>query len=194
MNRVKIILASGSPRRRDLLEQMGFDVKVVKVQADESFPHSSEVNSIAEYIANKKLESFYEQNGMQNDIVITADTIVVKDGVVLGKPNDKDEAAKYLTGLSGNKHFVITGVCIGFGEGKRCFSDISEVYFDQIDNEEIKYYIDNYEILDKAGAYAIQEWIGLCKISKIVGSYTNIVGLPTQKVYKNLKEISEKIN
>ncbi len=194
MNRVKIILASGSPRRKELLEQMGYDVKVVKVQVDESFPDNCEVNDIAEFISNKKLESFYEQYEIKNEIVITADTIVVKNGVVLGKPNDKDEAMKYLADLSGNKHRVITGVCIGFGEGKRCFSDISEVYFDQIDKQEIKYYIDNYEILDKAGAYAIQEWIGLCKISKIVGSYTNIVGLPTQKVYKNLKEISEKIN
>ncbi len=194
MKRKKIILASGSPRRKELLKQMGYDVKVVKVQADESFPDSCEVYEIAELIANKKMESFYDQYGMQNEIVITADTIVVKDGVVLGKPSDKDKAAKYLEDLSGEKHVVITGVCIGFGKGKRCFSDISEVYFDQIDIREIKYYINNYKVLDKAGAYAIQEWIGLCKISKVIGSYTNIVGLPTQKVYKNLKEILEEIN
>jgi len=194
MNDTKIVLASGSPRRKELLENMGYEVIVKKVEIDEAYPKTLRTNEIAEYIAKKKMEAFFLQNENFDQLVMTADTIVAKNNKVLGKPENLEEAFDYLRALSNTKHEVITGVCISKGKDKKCFSDISEVYFDELSTDEIKYYVKNYKVLDKAGSYAIQEWIGLAKIFKIVGSYTNIVGLPTQKVYKNLKEIIEKIN
>ncbi len=194
MKNTEIVLASGSPRRKELLEQLGYEVVVKKIEIEEVYPKSLETKKIAEYIAGLKMDAFLAQNQFFNQLVVTADTIVVKDKKVLGKPKNREEAFDYLMCLSNSKHEVITGVCISNGRYKKYFSDISAVYFEEFTPDEIKYYIDNYEVFDKAGGYAIQEWIGLAKIYKIVGSYTNIVGLPTQKVYKNLKEFFEKIN
>jgi len=194
MKNTEIVLASGSPRRKELLEQLGYEVVVKKIEIEEVYPKSLDVKKIAEYLAGLKMDAFLAQNQFFNQLVVTADTIVVKDKKVLGKPKNREEAFDYLMRLSNSKHEVITGVCISNGKYKKCFSDISAVYFEEFTPDEIKYYIDNYEVFDKAGGYAIQEWIGLAKIYKIVGSYTNIVGLPTQKVYKNLKEFLEKIN
>ncbi len=192
--KINIVLASNSPRRKELLESMGYIVEVVKLSMDESYPKTLNVKKIAEFIADKKMDTFFKQNEGFDGIVLSADTIVVKEGKILGKPTDKRQAFGYLKGLSNSCHEVITGVCIRFREYKICFSDISKVYFDKLSYEEIEYYINNFKVFDKAGGYAIQEWVGLAKISKIVGSYSNIVGLPTQKVYQNLKEIIEKIN
>lgn len=190
----RLILASGSPRRKELLEKLGFKIEVRKVDLDESYPRSLDVTKVAEYIANKKLNAFLEEEKTLNGVVITADTIVIKDGVILGKPFDIDEASDFLMNLSDSKHQVITGVCIGYENKKVCFSEISDVYFNKLETEDIEFYINNYEVLDKAGAYGIQEWIGLSSIEKINGSYTNIMGLPTQILYKKLKKIGIKLN
>ena len=188
MNLPKVILASKSPRRQELLRLMDIDFRIVLKDVDESYPDNLNPEEIAVYIAEKKAKAFDES--VNDEIVLTADTIVSIDGEILGKPEDIDHAAEMLGKLSGKVHRVITGVCLLHKHQYNLFYDVSEVFFRKLTNEEIRYYVEKYQPLDKAGAYGIQEWIGLMGIERINGSYTNVVGLPTEKLYQQLKRLA----
>lgn len=179
-----IILASKSPRRQELLQLMGIDFKVVLKDVDESYPSNLSPSEIAVYIAEKKIRAFDEV--IKDEIVITADTIVLLDGKILGKPENADHAFEILSDLSGKRHEVITAVSLLKDHQIKSFFELSEVFFKPINSEQIRYYISNYHPMDKAGAYGIQEWIGLVAIDKIIGSYSNIMGLPTHRLYQEL--------
>lgn len=182
-----IILASKSPRRQELLQMMGIDFKVVLRDVDESYPEGLTPTQIALHIAEKKAKAFDEV--IQDEIVITADTIVCLEGKILGKPENEAHAFEILSDLSGKRHEVITAVCLLKNHQLISFYDISEVFFKELSREQIQYYISNYAPMDKAGAYGIQEWIGLVAVEKINGSYSNIVGLPTQRLYEELQKL-----
>ena len=184
-----IILASKSPRRQELLKLMGFDFQVVLKEVDESYPPGMSPSEIAVYISEKKAKAFDQV--VQDEIVITADTIVSLDGRILGKPENEEHAFEILSALSGKRHDVITGVSLLKDHRITSFYELSEVFFKEISAEQIRYYITNCQPMDKAGAYGIQEWIGLVAIDKIQGSYTNIVGLPTHRLYEELCKLSE---
>ena len=181
----KIILASKSPRRSQLLEQAGFNFEVKTLEVEENYPKSLAIKEVAAFLARKKAGAarFFIKN---DEIVLAADSIVVLNNSIFGKPKDYQEAVYTLQQLSGKIHQVITGVCLLSATQERVFSDTAKVHFEPLSEEEIHYYITHYQPFDKAGAYAIQEWIGLCKIRKIEGTYANIMGLPVQKVYKEL--------
>ena len=183
----KIILASKSPRRQELLRLMDIDFRIVLKDVDESYPDNLNPIEIAVYIAEKKAKAFDES--VDDEIVLTADTIVDVDGQILGKPENKEHAFEMLKMLSGKVHRVVTGVCLLYKHKYNLFHDISEVFFRTLTDDEIRFYVDKYEPLDKAGAYGIQEWIGLIGIDRINGSYTNVVGLPTEKLYQQLKRL-----
>jgi len=183
-----LILASKSPRRQQLLREAGFDFEIKTKDVDESFSESLPSNEVAKYLAKKKASAFESET--QNAIVITADTVVIKDTKILGKPADKSEAFAMIRSLSGSVHQVVTGVCIKQGANEIVFDDTTLVYFKELTDLEIDYYIDNYKPFDKAGAYGIQEWIGMIGITKIEGSYFNVVGLPIQKLYEELSGFS----
>lgn len=181
----RIILASRSPRRQQMLEELGLKFDIVIKEYDESYPDGLRGDEIARYIAYEKAALFINQLA-DNEIVIAADTIVWCNNHVLGKPVDRNDAARILKEISGNTHEVITGVSFRSKTGELTFSDSTKVTFDKLSEEEIYYYIDNYKPYDKAGAYGIQEWIGIVACNHIDGSYFNVVGLPVQKVYKEL--------
>ncbi|HNW50779.1 MAG TPA: Maf family nucleotide pyrophosphatase [Prolixibacteraceae bacterium] len=183
----KIILASKSPRRNSLLKEMGLDFEVLIHDVDESFPQSLCGKDIASFIAEKKADPFIDEIDNQT-VIITADTIVYINGEVLGKPGNYEEAFEMLQKLSGQWHQVITGVCLLSKEKKKVFTSETNVLFKPLSNEEIEYYINNYRPYDKAGAYGIQEWIGLVAIEKIDGSYFNVMGLPVQQLYEELNK------
>lgn len=184
----KIVLASQSPRRQELLKGIGlkFEVKV-KEDIDEAFSSELHFDEVAEHLAQKKA-SHYTDIINKDTILITADTIVCTDDSILNKPKDKFEAIEMLNKLSDGKHKVITGVCIKSKNKEESFSSESVVYFEKLTDDEIDYYIDNYKPFDKAGAYGIQEWIGYIGISRLEGSYFNVMGLPVQMVYNKLKK------
>lgn len=184
----KIILASQSPRRQELLKKLGYDFEIVKLNIDESYPENLKKQGITEYLAHQKSVHFGKVQ--KNTIVITADTIVWMDGKPLEKPNNNKEAIKMLKKLSGNSHKVYTSVGFSTNKKFKCFTDCSKVYFNEIDDYEIDFYVNNYEVLDKAGAYGIQDWIGLTKIKKIKGSYFTIMGFPTHIIYNYLKNLT----
>ncbi len=183
----KIILASKSPRRQDLLRLMDIDFRIVLKDVDESYPDTLTPEETAVYIAEKKAKAFDES--VADEVVLTADTIVCIDNQVLGKPTDEAHAIAMLKQLSGRMHRVITGVCLFYNKQYHSFYDVSEVYFNELAEEEIISYVNTYRPLDKAGSYGIQERIGLVGIEKINGSYTNVVGLPTEKLYQALKRL-----
>ncbi len=181
----KIILASKSPRRSQLLRQAGIPFEIKTKEVEEIYPDNMNVDEVPEYLALKKARaarSFITDD----EIIIAADSVVILDDVIYGKPKDEADAARILSKLSGNKHRVITGVCLMNRDKEKTFSGVSHVYFNQLTEEEIRYYIRQYQPFDKAGAYAIQEWIGLCKINRIEGTYANIMGLPVDMVYREL--------
>jgi septum formation protein len=180
----KFYLASKSPRRKELLQLMGLDYELFLKEVDESFPSDLSLDQVAVYIANKKADAFEPQD---DGIIITADTVVVLGNEILGKPVDRADAIQMLEKLNGNMHLVITGVSLKTAEETISFSDTTEVYFKQLSLADIEFYVDKYEPYDKAGSYGIQEWIGLVAIEKIVGSYTNVMGLPTEKLYDKLR-------
>ncbi|MEO8795173.1 MAG: Maf family protein [Daejeonella sp.] len=185
-NLPSIILASKSPRRQELLKLMGIDFRIVLKEVDESYPENLSPTEIALYISEQKAKAFDED--INSEIVITADTIVSLNGLILGKPENEEHAFEILSALSGNKHEVITAVSLLKNHQINSFYDVSEVYFKHLTANQIRYYIANGQPMDKAGAYGIQEWIGLVGIEKIVGSYTNVVGLPTEKLYAELEK------
>ncbi len=183
----KIVLASGSPRRKELLAGLGFDFEVrLLPDIDESYPEGLTGQEIANAIANKKADA-YRKTMAKDELIITADTIVYLDGRVLGKPHNEKEAIKMLKALRGRTHQVITGVSIMTHERQETFASISEVTFSNITDEEIEYYVTKYKPLDKAGAYGIQEWIGYIGVERIEGSYFNVMGLPVARLYQTLK-------
>ena len=179
-----LIVASSSPRRQYLMKEAGFDFTVEKPEVDESFPSELPAEQVAKYLAEKKAEFF--RLAMNNEIVLTADTVVILQNKILNKPANRNEAFDMLTKLSGNTHLVMTGVCIISKEKEISFEDTTEVTFVSLTREEIEFYIDNYKPFDKAGAYGAQDWIGMIAIEKIVGSYFNVMGLPVHKVYQHL--------
>ncbi len=185
----KIILASQSPRRHHLLKSIGLDFDILSgLDTDESFPDDMPIDKVPVYLAKKKAAT-YQSFIDEKTILITADTIVSINNSILNKPKDYEDAAKMLKILSGNKHTVITGVCINTKDNQKCFNAYTDVYFDKLEPDEIEYYIKKFEPFDKAGAYGIQEWIGYIGIKKIEGSYFNVMGLPVQKLYEELKTI-----
>lgn len=188
LNKYKIILASGSPRRRELLEGLGLHFTVKCIDGiDESYPESLPAEETALFIAKKKSEA-YKGLTDSGHLIITADTVVVCNNMVLGKPSNKNEAKKMLNMLSGKTHQVITGVTLATKEKTVSFSVSTDVRFTTLDKKEIEYYVDKYRPLDKAGAYGIQEWIGYVGVEYISGSYYNVMGLPIQRLYQELKK------
>jgi septum formation protein len=182
-----IILASKSPRRQELLKLMDLDFRIVLKEVDESYPDNLTPEEIAVYIAQKKATAFDEL--VTNEVVLTADTIVSIDGHILGKPETEEHAIAMLQMLSGNVHQVITGVCLFYKHEYHSFYDVSDVTFRTLTDEEIINYVTKYKPMDKAGSYGIQEWVGVTAIVKIDGSYTNVVGLPTEKLYQALMKL-----
>lgn len=183
-----IILASKSPRRKQLLEQMGFKVRVESIDVEETFPENIEIDYVAEYLAIKKSES-YTKSIEDNTILVTSDTIVVVENTILGKPQNYEQAKEYLTLLSSKTHKVITGCCLRTKEKNKHFSQKSIVKFKALTEDEINYYIENFKPYDKAGAYGIQEWIGTIGIESVEGDYYNIVGFPCSKFFESVQEI-----
>ena len=184
----KVILASNSPRRKELLAGLGIDFTVRTLQGiDESYPEDLKGEEIPKYISAQKAKA-YKANMADDELIITADTIVYVDGEVLGKPTDVDDARRMFHLMSGRSHEVITGVSIVTKEKTVQFATTTQVTFAQLTDQEIDYYIANYKPFDKAGAYGIQEWIGYIGITSIEGSYFNVVGLPVQRLYTELKK------
>ncbi len=187
LKKYQIVLASNSPRRKELLQRMGVDFKVRTLYGiDESFPDSLRGEDIVRYISRSKANA-YRTSMAPNELLITADTIVYVEGEVLGKPKDADQARAMLHLLSGKSHQVITGVTIVTADRTENFGVTSLVKFATLTDEEIDYYVDNFLPFDKAGAYGIQEWIGVVAVEEIKGSYFNVVGLPVQRLYQKLK-------
>lgn len=189
LNKYKIILASNSPRRRELMTGLGvkYSVKTLP-DVDESYPDTLVGGEIPVYIAKGKADA-YMHLIKPDQLIITADTIVWLEGEVLGKPKDEEDARQMLRRLSGKTHEVITGVCLTTQSFQRSFSSVSEVTFATLDEEEIDYYVTHYRPFDKAGAYGVQEWIGFVGVEQISGSYFNVMGLPIQQLYRELKKI-----
>lgn len=183
----RLILASKSPRRQQLLRELGFDFEVRANGDDEElFPDGLTMTEIPIYLAKHKAKPLLSTLS-DNEILITSDTIVWCNGHVIGKPNSNDDAFRILSMLSGNKHVVVTGVCISSNEQSKAFYATTDVYFRKLTDEEIWYYVNNYKPFDKAGAYGIQEWIGFIGIERIEGSYFNVMGLPVQMLYVELQ-------
>jgi septum formation protein len=181
-----LILASKSPRRQQLLKDAGFKFEVVSIDVDESFPSEMDVELVAKYLAEKKAKDY--QSFLKNEYLITADTVVIIDNLILNKPVDYDEAKSMLQKLSGRAHKVMTGVCVANKDSITSFDETTTVIFKTLTNQEIDHYIMAFQPFDKAGAYGIQEWIGMIGIEKIEGSYFNVVGLPIHALYKVLME------
>lgn len=180
-----MVLVSQSPRRRELLKGLEIDFTSTSVDTDESYPSTMQGAEIPIYIATQKADAYLPLMS-ENTLAITADTVVLIDNQILGKPKNREEAISMLQHLSGNTHQVITGVCIQTKQKRQVFSATSEVTFATLTLEEIEHYVDFYKPFDKAGSYGVQEWIGYIGIEKIVGSYFNVMGLPVQKLYKKL--------
>ena len=181
-----IILASNSPRRKELLR--GLDIAFdVRVQPDiaEDYPADTAPADVAAYISREKANA-YKDTIAENELIITADTVVIVGNEILGKPHDDAEAKEMLHKISGRKHQVVTGVCFTTTEKQRCFSVSTDVTFKNLKKEEIDYYIETYSPLDKAGAYGIQEWIGYIGVTALEGSYFNVMGLPVQRIWEEL--------
>jgi len=188
-NRLKdyrLILASESPRRQYLLKELGLDFEIITSNVREEYPRGLTPGEVAIYLANLKADSFDSARLPANAVIIAADTIVSIENEILGKPGNYDEAMTMLSKLSGKRHEVVTAVCIKSKKKKVTFHVTSIVYFRDLSRDEIGYYIDNFQPFDKAGGYGCQEWIGYIGISKIEGSYFNIMGLPVKELYEHL--------
>ena len=188
LKKYNIVLASKSPRRQELLKGIGVDFTILTKEVDESFPSRLPLIDVAPFLSLKKAKAFEDTELPDNYMVITADTVVIVENEILGKPKDHNDAVRMMNLLSGRVHKVVTGVTVHTKTKTKTFSVISKVTFESLDNQEIDYYIDNFKPYDKAGAYGVQEWIGYIGVSNVEGSYYNVMGLPTQKLYKVLKE------
>ena len=189
--RWKIILASNSPRRKELLAglDLQFEVRVLQ-DIDESYPHDLPTLKIAEFISKKKADAYVETMA-DDELVITADTVVILGDEVMGKPHDEADAKRMLGELSGRTHQVATGVTLSTKERQMSFSVVTDVTFKQLSADEIDYYVRTYHPMDKAGAYGIQEWIGYIGVTALKGSYFNVMGLPVQRIYEALETFSD---
>lgn len=184
----QIILASNSPRRKELLSGLGLNYEVRTLPGiDESYPDTLQGEEIPVYISSKKASAYLDAL-KDDELLITADTIVWLDGRVLGKPADEKEACQMLRDLSGKTHQVITGVTLATTTFQKSFASVSQVTFAPLSEEEISYYVNHYHPMDKAGSYGVQEWIGFIGVERIEGSYFNVMGLPVQRLYRELKE------
>ena len=184
----KIVLASNSPRRKELLSGLGFDYEVRTLQGlDESYPEGLSMEEIPQYISRKKASAY---SLGADELLITADTIVYLDGEVLGKPVDAEDAKQMLSKLSGKTHQVVTGVTLKWSDQQHSFASVSQVTFAQLSEAEIDHYVTHYRPMDKAGAYGIQEWIGYVGVTCIEGSYFNVMGLPVQRLYSEMKKLN----
>jgi septum formation protein len=182
----KIYLASKSPRRQELLKLMGLPFELILKEVDESYPENLKSSEVAAYISKLKANAFEPKS---DGIILTADTVVIINNEVLGKPTDDTHAFEILKKLNGNMHEVTTAFSIVHNKVIKTYSDTTEVYFKELSDQQISHYINTCQPYDKAGAYGIQEWMGLVAIQKIVGSYTNVMGLPTEKLYGVLEEM-----
>jgi septum formation protein len=186
-----IVLGSQSPRRKEILKMADLEFTTIEIDYEEVLPdHLFSISDIPLFLAEQK--ALHAPPLGEKDLLITADTLVFLEEKVIGKPKDTDDAFEILQNLSGKCHEVISGVCLTYDGRKELISDTSKVYFKAFDMRELEYYIDNYNVLDKAGAYGVQDWIGLIGIEKIEGSYFNVMGFPMHKVYESLKEIENK--
>lgn len=183
---MKILLASNSPRRKELLNNLGFEFEVVSVECDELYPNHLATDEIAGYLS--KLKSNFFRTLADSEVLITADTIVTLENEVLGKPHDEFEAKKMLQKLSGKTHSVYTGITIRNTQRSITKTDVAKVEMAEITEEEIDFYVKNYKPFDKAGSYGVQEWLGMAKIKTITGSFYTVMGLPTHLVYTVLKD------
>lgn len=181
----RIILGSNSPRRQELMTKLGLNFEVLVREVDETFPAQFRREDIAMFLARKKALA-YKADVADGGIVITADTIVALDELIIGKPTDKNDAIRILKLMSGRKHSVITGVCIMSAKKSESFFVKTEVSMKMLRDNEIEYYLETENPMDKAGSYGIQDWIGMVGIEYILGSYYNVVGLPTKELYENL--------
>ena len=189
LNKYKIILASNSPRRKELLSGLGVNYEVKTLpDVDESYPDGLSGEEIAKHIARGKAEA-YRSLIQADELVITADTIVWLDGTVMGKPKDEEEAKDMLMRLSGKTHQVITGVCLTTATTQKTFATVTDVTFATLTDEEVDYYVTRYQPMDKAGSYGVQEWIGFVGVENLSGSYFNVMGLPIQRLYTELKKL-----
>lgn len=186
----KIILASQSPRRKQLLEWAEVSFEVIVQSTDEVYPPHLTIENIPVHIAKQKVEAVKELINDSSRIILAADTVVVLNNEIIGKPADADDAINILQKLSGKTHRVITGVVIDYAEGEVTFADITEVQFHELTQEQIEYYVKHYKPFDKAGAYAIQEWIGVIGIKCINGDFYNVMGLPVSRVMKELEKLA----
>ena len=181
-----LVLGSNSPRRKKILTEMGLSFEIRISDKEENFPEKLEGKKVSEYLAKQK-SNYLSETLKSNELLITADTIVVNNNIILNKPENKEEATKTLRLLSEKTHEVITSVCLSSMKKSEIFSEITKVRFSKLSEKMVSYYINNYSPFDKAGSYGIQEWIGLIAIEKINGSYTNVVGLPSQKLFEKIR-------
>lgn len=181
----KIILGSKSPRRSQLLFEAGFDFEIRIQDVDESFDSDMPVNDVAETLALRKADAL-RQTLAENEVIVTADSVVIHDNMIYNKPDNYMEGMTMLKTLAGKEHIVITGVCLMANDQVASFSVTTKVVFDPMSEGEIDYYLNNCRPYDKAGGYGIQDWIGLCKVASINGSYTNVMGLPMRELYQAL--------
>lgn len=188
LKKYNIVLASKSPRRQELLKGIGVDFTILTKDVDETYPSRLPLVDVAPFLSLKKAKAFEDRELPENFMVITADTVVIAENEILGKPKDKEDAFRMLMLLSGKTHRVVTGVTVHTKEMSKTFSVVSKVIFDKLDNQEIEYYVDTYKPYDKAGAYGVQEWIGYVGVCGVEGSYFNVMGLPTHKLYEVLKK------
>jgi septum formation protein len=186
----QLVLGSKSPRRREIMKMAGFDFRVLDIECEETLPEAPfKADEIPLYLAKKKAASVRDRRS--DELLITADTLVFLEDKIIGKPKDRDDAFRILSELSGKMHRVISGVYLVSDEQEMEVTETTRVYFKALELEELEYYIDNYPVMDKAGAYGVQDWIGLIGVEKIEGSFFNVMGFPIDKVYEALKNMAE---
>lgn len=187
LKKYNVLLASKSPRRRELLSMLRIPFHVISLGGiDETYPEEMQKDDVPQFLANKKADA-YMSKLKDNEMIITADTLVIKENHIYGKPKTKEEARDMLLELAGKTHKVISGVCILTKEERKSFTSVTKVKFADLTPQEVKYYVENYLPLDKAGAYGIQEWLGCVAVEWIDGSFYNVMGLPVHKLYQELK-------
>lgn len=186
MDKTKLVLSSKSPRRRALVQELGLPVEIRTIDVEEIYPEDLPSNDVPAYLAKLKAEPLL-QSLVENEILITSDTVVILNNEVIGKPKDREDAINMLIKLSGNSHAVITGVALSTVNYQYVFSTTTQVFFDVLSLSEIEHYVDQFKPFDKAGSYGIQEWIGYIGIKRIEGCYYNVMGLPLHDLYQALK-------
>ena len=189
MKDITLVLASKSPRRRQLVDMLGFPVEIVSIDVDEQIDATVPVDRIAETLACRKASGYDRTLLRPRQILVTADTIVALDGRMLGKPHDRREAIAMISSLSGRHHTVYTGVCLTTRATQRAFTEATDVFFRPLSSEEIEYYVDTFKPFDKAGAYGVQEWIGAVGVERLEGCFYNVMGLPTSRLYREIMRI-----